>query len=54
MLLVIGFLIYLTKYLFIILEIKFYKARLFLIIDFRVLVYVLPPASNVFNTNTVY
>jgi hypothetical protein len=54
MLLAIGFLIYLAKYLFTILKTKFYKARLLLIVDFKALIYMLLPAFNVFNINIVY
>jgi hypothetical protein len=53
MLLAISFLIYLAKYLFAISETKFCEAKMLLIIDFRIPVHVLPPASNVFDANAV-
>jgi hypothetical protein len=54
MILVIGFPIYLIKYLLAISEIKLCKARLLFIVVFKALVYVLLSASDMFNINIVY
>jgi len=53
MILAIGFLIYLTKYLLAIPETKLCKARLLFIVVFRALVYVLLSASDMFDANIV-
>jgi hypothetical protein len=54
MLLIMSFLIYLVKYLFVILKTKFCKIKLLFIIDFEALIYMLLSVFDVFNINVIY